>query len=100
MEEGGRPEKRPRIEVSSSPLTSPPPIEEAPQSPPPDIWRPDVEGMLERPLVVTNRAGSNALVVAALGRACALPLDMERWGRMDNRTLLLATMRLAISVNF
>ena len=100
MEEGGRPEKRPKTEASPSPPASPSPIEEAPLSPSPDIWRLDIEGMLGRPLVITDSAGSNPLLIAVLGRACALPWDMERWGKMDNGTLLLSTMRLAISVNF
>ena len=56
--------------------------------------------MLGRPLVVIDRAGSNPLVVAVLGRTCALPWDMEWWGKMDNGMLLLLTMRSVISVNF
>ena len=100
LEEGGWPEKRPRIEASSSSPAPPPPIEADSQPSQPNIWRPDLEGMLGRPLVVIDRAGSNPLVVAVLGRTCALPWDMEWWGKMDNGMLLLSTMRSVISVNF
>ncbi|XXG67556.1 hypothetical protein AAC387_Pa06g0878 [Persea americana] len=37
-------------------------------------------------------------VVAALGQACALPLDMLKWETMDNKSLLLSSMRLLIAV--
>ena len=94
----GRPEKRPRIEVVPN-LASSTPIEEAPQSPRSDLWRPDIEGMLGRPLAAIDRAGNDPMVVAALGRAYALPLDMERWKKMDNELLQLLSMRSGISVN-
>eukprot|EP00268_Persea_americana_P023623 TRINITY_DN23177_c1_g1_i1.p1 TRINITY_DN23177_c1_g1~~TRINITY_DN23177_c1_g1_i1.p1 ORF type:complete len:130 (-),score=22.39 TRINITY_DN23177_c1_g1_i1:482-871(-) len=42
-------------------------------------------------------ASPNSL--AALGLACALPWDIEKWGRLDNATLLLSTMGSAISVS-
>lgn len=52
-----------------------------------------------RPLAATDRAGTNPNVVATLGRACALPLDMERWETMDDASLLVSTMWSAVVVN-
>ena len=91
-------EKRPRVEVPPCP-SSPPPVEETPLSPPLVTWRPDVEAPLGRPLAVTNRTGTNPNVVVALGRACALPLDMAKWETMDDASLMVSTMRSAVTVN-
>ncbi|XXG41271.1 hypothetical protein AAC387_Pa01g1768 [Persea americana] len=96
--EEGWPEKRPRIEASPSSLAEPSSSEVAPQSPWPTIWRPDLEADVGRPLNVEDCVASNPYVVVALGRACALPWDIEKWGRLDNATLLVSTMRSAISV--
>ena len=63
-------------------------------------WRPNIEGALGRLLAETDRAGGDPQVVAALGRACALPLDMAKWATMDNESLLLSSMRLLIMVTF
>ena len=60
-------------------------------------WRPDIEGVLGRQLAESDRA-VNPEVVAALGRACALPQDMARWARMDNESLLLSSMRSLVAV--
>ena len=79
--------KRQRVEGPPGP-SSPPPAETLP---PPQLvpWRPDIEGALGRPLDVTDRVGGNPQVVAALGQACALPLDMAKWETMDNKSLML-----------
>ena len=92
-------EKRPRVEVSPGP-SSPPPTEETVPSPPLVPGRPNIEGALGRPLAVTDRTGGNPKVVAVLGRACALPLDMAKWATMDNESLLLSSMRSLIAVSF
>lgn len=61
----GCPEKRPRIDAGTSPVAAP--TEEAPQSPWPEIWRPDVKGILGRPPFATDSAGNDLELVAALG---------------------------------
>ncbi|XXG53272.1 hypothetical protein AAC387_Pa03g1389 [Persea americana] len=71
------------------------------RSPPPPPrpfapWRPDIECVLGRQLAETDRA-VNPEVVAALGRACALPQDMARWAKMDNESLLLSSMRSLVA---
>ena len=53
--------------------------------------------MLGRQLAESDRA-VNPEVVAALGRACALPQDMARWAQMDNESLLLSSMRSLVAV--
>ena len=50
-------------------------------------------------MAATDRAGTNPNVVATLGRACALPLDMERWEMMDDASLLVLRMQSAVEVN-
>ncbi|XXG88268.1 hypothetical protein AAC387_Pa12g0501 [Persea americana] len=95
--EEGRPGKRPRTEVPLGP-SSPSPTEEAPSSPPLVTWRPDIEDVLGRLLAVTDHSVANLNVVAALGRACALPLDMEKWEAMDDASLLVSAMRSAVAV--
>ena len=79
--------KRRRVEVPPSP-SSPPTTEILP---PPQLvpWRPDIECALGRPLAVTDRAGGSPQIVAVLGQACALPLDMAKWETMDNKSLML-----------
>lgn len=47
-----------------------------------------------------DHVASSPYVVAALGRACSLPHDMEKWGRLDDMTLVLLVMRSAITVSF
>ena len=54
--------------------------------------------MLGRPLAETDRV-VNPQVVAALGRACALPHDMARWAKMDNESLLLSSMLSLVAVS-
>ena len=49
---------------------------------------------------MTDREGGDLQVVTALGRACALPLDMAKWETMDNESLLLSSMRSLIAVSF
>ncbi|XXG54674.1 hypothetical protein AAC387_Pa03g2493 [Persea americana] len=93
--EGGRPEKRARVEASPGPSTSSAGGTILP--PPPAPWRPAIEGVLGRPLAETDRT-NNPLVVAALGRACALPQDMARWAEMDNESLLLSSMRSVVQL--
>ncbi|XXG74042.1 hypothetical protein AAC387_Pa07g2863 [Persea americana] len=93
--EGGRPEKRARVEASRGPSTSSAGGTILP--PPPAPWRPAIEGVLGRPLAETDRA-TNPQVVAALGRACALPQDMARWVEMDNESLLLSSMRSVVQL--
>ncbi|XXG75114.1 hypothetical protein AAC387_Pa07g3694 [Persea americana] len=69
-----RPEKRPRVEAPSAPE---PAMSVGGSATPSDFipWRPDIEGVLGRQLAESDRA-VNPEVVAALGRACALPQDM------------------------
>ncbi|KAJ8644502.1 hypothetical protein MRB53_006250 [Persea americana] len=94
--ESGRPEKRARVEASPGP-SSPPPAGGRILPPPLAPWRPAVEEVLGRPLSETDRA-TDPQVVAALGRACALPQDMARWAEMDNESLLLSSMRSLVSL--
>ncbi|XXG69641.1 hypothetical protein AAC387_Pa06g2453 [Persea americana] len=94
--EGGRPEKRARVEASPGP-SLPPPAGGTILPPPPAPWRPAIEEVLGRPLAETDRA-TDPQVVAALGRACALPRDMARWAEMDNESLLLSSMRSLVSL--
>ena len=70
-----------------------------PQSPWPALWRPNLETDVGRPLNVEDRVANSPYVVAALGRACALSRDMEKWRRLDDMTLVLLAMRLAITVS-
>ncbi|XXG76138.1 hypothetical protein AAC387_Pa08g0558 [Persea americana] len=91
--EGGRPEKRPRVEASPGPSSAGGSILPPPQAP----WRPAIEEVLGRPLAETDRA-TNPQVVAALGRACALPQDIARWAEMDNESLLLSSMRSVVQL--
>ena len=63
------------------------------------LWVPDIEDALGRPLVVTDRAGNSPHVVVELGRACALPLDVSNWERMDDPSLMVSAMRSAVAVN-
>ena len=94
-----RAEKRARVEVPPGPSSSTP-AETLPLPPPQLVpWRPDIEGALGRPLAVTDRTGGNPQVVAALGRACALPLDMAKWETMDSESLMLSSVRLLIMVS-
>ncbi|XXG39627.1 hypothetical protein AAC387_Pa01g0541 [Persea americana] len=96
-EEERQAEKRPRVKAPPGP--SSPPLAEETLPPPPLIpWRPDIEGALGRPLAVTDPAGGNPQVIAALGRVCALPLDMAKWEMMDNESLLLSSMQSLIVV--
>ena len=44
-------------------------------------------------MAVTDRAGTNPHVVAVLGRACALPLDVAKWEMMDDASLMVSAMR-------
>ena len=67
LEEGGRPEKRPRIKALSSSPAALSPSEAAPQSPLPDIWRPNLEAVDGRPLTIADRVSNSPFVVAALG---------------------------------
>ena len=60
-------------------------------------WRPDIKGVLGRELAESDRAVSPEVVVA-LGRACALPQDMARWTQMDNKSLLMSSMRSLVTV--
>ena len=46
-----------------------------------------------------DRIANNALVIAAVGRACALPRDMEKLRKFDDVTLALSSMQSAISVS-
>eukprot|EP00268_Persea_americana_P067897 TRINITY_DN9395_c1_g1_i1.p2 TRINITY_DN9395_c1_g1~~TRINITY_DN9395_c1_g1_i1.p2 ORF type:complete len:121 (-),score=12.19 TRINITY_DN9395_c1_g1_i1:139-501(-) len=62
-------------------------------------WVPDIEDVLGRPLSVTDRAGGSPHVVVALGRACALPLDVSNWERMDDPSLMVSVMRSAVAVS-
>ncbi|KAJ8623416.1 hypothetical protein MRB53_031945 [Persea americana] len=94
--EGGRPEKRARVEASPGPF-SPSFAGGTILPPPPAPWRPAIEEVLGRPLAETDRA-TNPQVVAALGRACALPQDMARWAEMDNESLLLSSMRSIVQL--
>ncbi|XXG45611.1 hypothetical protein AAC387_Pa02g0652 [Persea americana] len=89
--EACRPEKRARVELPPA-LASPLPVGETATPSQFVPWRPDIEGVLGRQLAESDRA-VNLEVVAALGRACALPQDMGRWARMDNESLLLSSMR-------
>ncbi|XXG52548.1 hypothetical protein AAC387_Pa03g0851 [Persea americana] len=52
---------------------------------------------IRQQLAETDRA-TDPQVVAALGRACALPQDMARWAGMDNESLLLSSMRSLVSL--
>ena len=94
--EARRPEKRPRVELPPAPE---PPVSVGGSATPSDFvpWRPDIEGVLGRQLAESDRA-VNPEVVAALGRACALPQDMARWAQMDNESLLLSSMRSLVAV--
>ncbi|KAJ8636615.1 hypothetical protein MRB53_010882 [Persea americana] len=94
--EARRPEKRPRVEAPSAPE---PAMSVVGSAAPSDFipWRPDIEGVLGRQLAESDRAVSPE-VVAALGRACALPQDMARWAQMDNESLLLSSMRSLVAV--
>ena len=94
--EGRRPEKRPRVEAPSAPE---PAMSVGGSATPSDFipWRPDIEGVLGRQLAESDRA-VNPKVVAALGRACALPQDMARWAQIDNESLLLSSMRSLVAV--
>ncbi|XXG83915.1 hypothetical protein AAC387_Pa10g1557 [Persea americana] len=94
--EARRPEKRPRVELPPAPE---PPVSVGGSATPSDFvpWRPDIEGVLGRQLAESDRA-VNPEVVAALGRACALPRDMARWAQMDNESLLLSSMRSLVAV--
>ncbi|XXG68535.1 hypothetical protein AAC387_Pa06g1598 [Persea americana] len=83
--EGGRPEKRPRVEASPGPSSS---AGGSILPPPPAPWRPAIEEVLGRPLAETDCATSPQ-VVAALGRACALPQD---------ESLLLSSMRSVVQL--
>ena len=85
--------KRPRFEAPPGPSAK-----ETLPSPPLIPWIPDIEGALGRLLAVTDRAGGSPYVVAALGRACALPLDMAKSVSMDNESLLLSSMRSLVQV--
>ncbi|XXG81190.1 hypothetical protein AAC387_Pa09g1886 [Persea americana] len=95
--EARRPEKRLRIELPPAPE---PPVSVGGSATPSDFvpWRPDIEGVLGRQLAELDRA-VNPEVVAALGRACALPQDMARWAQMDNESLLLSSMRSLVAVS-
>ncbi|XXG85597.1 hypothetical protein AAC387_Pa11g0646 [Persea americana] len=94
--EARRPEKRPRVEPPSVPE---PAMSVGGSATPSDFvpWRPDIEGVLGRQLAESDRA-VNPEVVAALGRACALPQDMARWAKMDNESLLFSSMRSLVAV--
>ncbi|XXG69642.1 hypothetical protein AAC387_Pa06g2454 [Persea americana] len=94
--EARRPGKRPRVELPPAPE---PPVSVGGSATPSDFvpWRPDIEGVLGRQLAESDRA-VNPEVVAALGRACALPQDMARWAQMDNESLLLSSMRSLVAV--
>ncbi|XXG66533.1 hypothetical protein AAC387_Pa06g0085 [Persea americana] len=94
--EGGRPEKRVRVEASPGP-SSPPPAGGTILPPPLASWRPAIEEVLGRQLAETDRA-TDPQVIAALGRACALPQDMARWAGMDNKSLMLSSMRSLVSL--
>lgn len=97
------PEKRPRIEASSSSsllalqssstTAASQPIWPAP-------WRPNLQVELGRPLTVEDRIAGDALVIAAVGRACALPRHMQRLREFDDVTLAVSLMQSAISVSF
>ncbi|XXG54105.1 hypothetical protein AAC387_Pa03g2071 [Persea americana] len=91
-----RPEKRARVDLPPAPE---PPMSVGESATPSEFvpWRPDIEGVLGRQLAESDRA-VNPEVVAALGRACALPQDMARWARMDNESLLLSSMRSLVAV--
>ena len=95
--EGSRPEKRARVEVPPGP-SSPPPAGGTVSPTPLAPWRPAIEEVPGRQLAETDRA-VDPLVVAALGRACALPQDMARWAEMDNESLLLSSMRSLVAVS-
>ena len=92
-----RAEKRQMVEVPPY-SSSPSPVETllSPQLVP---LRSDIEGVLGRPLAVTDLAGGNPQVVAALGRACALPLDTVKWEMMDSESLMLSSLRSLIMVS-
>ena len=85
------------VEVLPGP--SSPPLAEGSVPPPPLVpWRPNIKGVLGRPLAESDCA-VNPQVVAALGRACALPHDMVKWATMDNESLLLSSMRSSVVVS-
>ena len=75
--EKGQPEKRPRIKASPSSLAVPSASAATPQPPRPALWRLDFEVDIGRPLNMEGRVTSSPYVVAALGRVCAVPRDME-----------------------
>ena len=95
--EGGRPDKRTRVEASPGP-SSPPPAGGTISPPPLAPWRPTIEEVLGRQLAETDRA-TDSQVVATLGRAYALPKDVARWVEMDNESLLLSSMRSLVAVS-
>ena len=91
-------EERARAEVQPGP-SSPLPNEETvpPSSSVP--WARDIEDLLGRSLAATDCAGGNPHVVVALGRSCALPLDVSNWERMDDPSLMVSAMRSAVAVS-
>ncbi|XXG49469.1 hypothetical protein AAC387_Pa02g3648 [Persea americana] len=93
--EARSPKKRARVDLPPAPE---PPMSVGETATPEFVpWRPDIEGVLGRQLAESDQAVSPE-VVAALGRACALPQDMARWARMDNESLLLSSMRSLVAV--
>ncbi|XXG87329.1 hypothetical protein AAC387_Pa11g2042 [Persea americana] len=91
-----RSEKRPRVEAPSA---TEPAMSVGGSAAPSDFipWRPDIKGVLGRELAESDRAVSPEVVVA-LGRSCALPQDMARWAQMDNKSLLMSSMRSLVTV--
>ena len=100
--EEGRPEKRPRIESLPSPPASPPPppSEEAPPSPPPVIWRPGMEGMLGRPLMVTDRPANSPHGGCRAGTSMRPASRHGEVGENRQRVAAAPSMQSVISVSF
>ena len=65
----------------------------------PAPWRPRVETFPEKPLNVMDRVATNSLVVAAVSKSCALPLDMEQHAKHDDEHLLIQSLRAELLVS-
>eukprot|EP00268_Persea_americana_P025197 TRINITY_DN24554_c0_g1_i1.p1 TRINITY_DN24554_c0_g1~~TRINITY_DN24554_c0_g1_i1.p1 ORF type:complete len:233 (-),score=26.57 TRINITY_DN24554_c0_g1_i1:547-1245(-) len=89
------PEKRPRTKAppSSNMAAATQPTGSAP-------WKSNLQIEPGRLLTVEDHLAGDALVVAAVGRACALPRDMQRLREFDDVTLEVSSMQSTISVSF
>ena len=90
------PEKSPEVGRHSKPRSDPASESAPPMLPP---WRPRIETIPGKPLNVGDRVGASSLVVVALSKSCALPLDMERHAKHDDEFLLIQALQASLLVS-